>query len=71
MSDANVEDGRAVVEETSGREVAFAPAVIEGVVVPSQLGRLGGGNKDVVSGEGGPQRTFLVVPTKAVVPVKA
>ena len=27
VSDANVKDGRAVVKETSGGEVAFAPAV--------------------------------------------
>ena len=37
MSDANVKDGCAVVKETGGGEVSFAPAVVEGIVLPPQL----------------------------------
>ena len=37
MSDANVKDGCAVVEETGGGEVAFAPAMVKGVVLPTSV----------------------------------
>jgi len=45
VSDANVKDGCAVVEETGGGEVAFAPAMVKGVAlrmlfVPLALGPL-------------------------------
>ena len=59
MCDANVEDGRAVVEEACDREVSFSPAVVKRVVLSPQLGGLRAGDMDIVSCKGWPQRTFL------------
>ena len=49
MCDANVEDGRAVVEEACDREVSFSPAVVKRVVLSPQLGGLRAGDMDIVS----------------------